>query len=129
MMLVSAVSLMGAFIVSWSSSSFALKQLDIAKTVDDRVNQINEDYVIEDVWFFSNSTSKYAKVTLRNTGDVAANITNVYVNNTQAWSGGRLVSQESAQSITFESSWGSGKIQSIWVQTERGNGLKQVWKA
>jgi archaellum component FlaF (FlaF/FlaG flagellin family) len=128
-MLVSAVSLMGAFMVSWSSSNFTVQKLNIARAVDDRVNQINEDFVIEDVWFFSNSTSSYAKVTLRNTGDVAAKITHIYVNNTQAWSGGKLVTQDSAQSVTFQSNWGAGKSQDVWVKTERGNELKQVWKA
>ena len=128
-MLVSAVSLMGAFMVSWSSSSFTVQKLNIARAVDDRVNQISENYIVEDVWFFSNSTSSYAKVTVRNTGDVAAKITHVYVNNTLAWSGSKLVMQESTQSITFQSSWGAGKSQGIWVKTERGSELKQVWKS
>ena len=129
MMLVSAVSLMGTFMVSWSSSNFTVQKLNIAKAVDDRVNQISENYIVEDAWFFSNSTSKYAKVTLRNTGDVAIKITNVYVNNTQVWTGSKMMLQETTQSVTFQSNWGAGKSQNIWVKTERGNELKQVWKA
>lgn len=129
MMLVSAVSLMGAFMVSWSSSNFTVQKLNIARAVDDRVNQISENYIVEDAWFFSNSTGKYAKVTLRNTGDVAVKITNVYVNNTQAWAGSKVMLQADTQSVTFQSNWGAGKSQSVWVKTERGNELKQVWKA
>lgn len=128
-MLVSAVSLLGSFLVSWSSSNFTAQKLNIARAVDDRVNQISESYVAEDVWFFSNATGSYAKVTLRNTGDVAARITHIYVNNTQAWSGSRLLPQEGVQSITFQGSWGAGKSQEIWIKTERGSELKQVWRS
>lgn len=39
------------------------------------MNLISGNYIVEDAWFFSNSTSQYAKVTLRNTGDVAIKIT------------------------------------------------------
>ena len=129
MMLVSAVSLMGAFMVSWSSSSFASKQLDISKSVNDRVNQIKENIVVEDAWFFSNSTSSYVKVTLRNTGDVSITISNIYLNNTQAWSGHQTIFKESIESIVFQSNWGTDKTQSIWVKTERGSEIRQVWKS
>jgi archaellum component FlaF (FlaF/FlaG flagellin family) len=128
-MLVSAVSLMGAFMVSWSSSNFTVQKLNIARAVDERVNQISESYIVEDVWFFSNATNSYAKVTLRNTGDVAAKITHVYVNNTQAWSGSKLLTHEGILSITFQSSWGAGKSQDVWVKTERGSEIKQVWRS
>ena len=92
-MLVSAVSLMGAFMVSWSSSTFASKQLNISKAVNDRVNQIKESFVVEDVWFFSNSTAKYAKVTVRNTGDISISVSGVYLNNTQAWAGHQAIAK------------------------------------
>ena len=128
-MLVSAVSLMGAFMVSWSSSTFASKQLNISKSVDDRVNQIKENFVVEDVWFFTNSTSSYATVTVRNTGDVSLSISNIYLNNTQAWTGHQLIAKAGTQPITFQSSWGAGKTQTIWVKTERGGEAKQSWKA
>ena len=128
-MLVSAVSLMGAFMVSWSSSTFASKQLNISKSVDDRVNQIKESYVLEDVWFYSNSTASYAKVTVRNTGDISISISNIYLNNTQVWTGHQTVAKTDIQSITFQSSWGAGKTQAVWIKTERGGEVKQSWKA
>lgn len=128
-MLVSAVSLMGAFLVSWSSSSFASKQVSIAKSVNDRVNQIKENFVVEDAWFFTNSTSSYVKVTLRNTGDVSISVASVYLNNTKAWAGHQAVAKATTQQITFQSSWGAGKTQSIWVKTDRGSEVEQTWKA
>jgi archaellum component FlaF (FlaF/FlaG flagellin family) len=127
-MLVSAVSLMGAFLVSWSNSSFAAKQLGVAKSVNDRVNQIKENFVVEDAWFFSNSTAKYVKITVRNAGDVQIKISAIYVNNTQVWAGSQSVAQGSTNSITFQSNWGAGKSQSLWVKTTSGSSVKQTWK-
>lgn len=128
-MLVSAVSLMGAFMVSWSSSTFASKQLNISKSINDRVNQIKENFVVEDVWFFSNSTAKYAKVTVRNTGDISISVSGVYLNNTQVWTGHQAITKASTQVITFQSNWGADKTQAVWVKTERGGEVKQIWKA
>lgn len=128
-MLVSAVSLMGAFLVSWSSSSFAAKQVDVTKSVNDRVNQIKENFVVEDAWFFSNSTAKYVKVTVRNAGDIQIKISAVYLNNTQAWTGSQSVAQGGTYSVTFQSNWGAGKSQNLWVKTASGSSVKQIWKS
>lgn len=128
-MLVSAVSLMGAFLVSWSSSSFAAQRVGVAEEISDRVNQINEGFIIEDVWFFTNATSSYSTVTVRNTGDVAVTVSNIYLNNTQVWSEGRIIPRSEVASITFESDWGEGSSQNIWVKTGRGSEAKQLWRS
>jgi len=128
-MLVSAVSLMGAFLVSWSSSSFATKQVGVSEEIDDRVNQISEGFIVEDVWFFTNSTSSYSKVTVRNTGDVAVTISHVYVNNTQAWNAGKVIPRSEVGTITFETLWSAGSAQDVWVKTQRGTEAKQLWRS
>lgn len=133
-MLVSAVSLMGTFLISWSGTSFEAQRLSIARSVDDRVNQIRESFVVEDAWFFANATGKYAKVTVRNTGDVAIKVSAIYLNNTQVLSaagsgGGQTIPRDGAQPFTFQSEWGQGKSQSVWVKTERGAESRQVWKS
>jgi hypothetical protein len=129
-MLISAVSLMGTFLISWSGASFDAQRLSIARSVDDRVNQIRESFVVEDAWFFTNSTGSYAKVTVRNTGDVAIKVSSIYLNNTQqVFVGSQLVPKDSVQSFTFQSNWGQGKSQSLWVKTERGTEVKQVWRS
>lgn len=129
LMLVSAVSMLGAAMVSWSSSSFALHQAGVSEEIDDRVNQLNEGFIIEDVWFFTNATSSYAIVTVRNTGDVAVTVSNIYVNNTQAWNAGKVIPSSEVGTITFESLWSDGSSQNVWVKTGRGTEAKQLWRS
>lgn len=135
-MLISAVSLMGTFLASWSGTSFEAQRLSIARSVDDRVNQIRESFVVEDAWFFANATGKYAKVTVRNTGDVAIKVSAIYLNNTQVFSAAEggggdqaTIPKDGAQPFTFQNGWGQGKSQSVWVKTERGGESRQVWKS
>lgn len=127
--MVAAVSIMGAALMSWSSSSFAAQQLAISNQTDSRINLIKEDIVIEDVWFFQNATDQYANVTIRNTGDIALVVSNVYINNTEAWDSGLVILANSVGKITIQTDWQAGKPQSIWIHTARGADIKQVWKS
>jgi hypothetical protein len=121
---------MGSFLVAWSSSSFGIAQRQIANSTDTKINQVRESFVVEDVWFaqWANGT-KYANVTVRNTGDVAIKVSHIYVNNTQAWNAGKTIVQNTAATIQVRTNWGSNHLQSIWVQTYRMAEVKQAWKS
>lgn len=127
-LLVAAVSMMGAFLVAWSNSSFAAQQLTIANQTNSKINMINESFVIEDVWFYTD-TFKYANVTIRNTGDLAITVSNIYVNNTQYWNSGQVIPIDGVAEIKVRVTWGSDDLQSVWVKTARGAEVKQVWKS
>ncbi|MCI0561709.1 MAG: hypothetical protein MN733_24735 [Nitrososphaera sp.] len=133
MLLVTAVAIMGSFLVAWSSSSFGIAQRDIANSTDSKINQVRENFVVEDVWFYTKTIpppdTKYANVTIRNTGDVAIRISHIYVNNTQAWNAGQTISHNTAATIQVQTNWGSNDLQSIWVKTYRGSEVKQIWKS
>jgi hypothetical protein len=120
---------MGAFVLSWSSSGYAAQRVAVSETADDRVNQIREDVILEDVWFFTNSTSSYAKVTVRNAGEVAIDVSAIYVNSTKAWDSGKTIMAGSTGEMTFASAWGAGSGQDVWIKTERGTEVKQLWKS
>lgn len=131
-MLVVAVAMMGTFLLSWSNSSFAAQRLQIANTTSNRINLINESFVLEDVWFYQSGGTTYANVTIRNTGDLAIKISKVYINNTEKWSGSESITIGSSDEVKVTTSQivvGSGKPQSIWVKTERGSEVKQIWKS
>lgn len=128
-MLVSAVSMMGAFILSWSSSGFAAQRVAVSETANDRVNQIREDVVLEDVWFFANATSSYATVTIRNAGEPTIDVSSIHVNNTQMWNGDKFILANTADEMTFQVAWSAGSSQDIWIVTERGTEVKQLWKS
>jgi len=122
--------MMGAFLVAWSNSSFAAQQLTIANQTNSKINMINESFVIEDVWFYTGAdTFKYANVTIRNTGDLAITVSNIYVNNTQYWNSGQVIPIDGVAEIKVRVTWGSDDLQSVWVKTARGAEVKQVWKS
>ena len=119
---------MGAGLVSWSNSSFAVQQLNVANQAANRIDLIRETFVVEDVWFYDDDGKK-GNITIRNTGELAVTISNIYVNNTQAWSGNQIIGMGDVATITLDVDWDSGNAQSILVKTARGSDVKQVWKS
>jgi hypothetical protein len=120
---------MGSFLLTLSNSSFAIQRGQIANATDSKVNQIRESFVIEDVWFNTVSSVKYANVTLRNTGDVAVKISHIYINNTQVWNTGQILTANNVTEIRIQTNWGSNDAQSFWVKSQRGTEVKQVWRS
>ena len=128
-MLVSAVAIMGTGLVAWSNSSFSITKQNIANSTDTKINMIRENYVVEDVWFYTQGGTDYANVTVRNTGNVVVKISNVYVNNTQVWNTGQNINATQAYTIKTSMDWSPNSLQNIWVKTTRGSEVKQVWKS
>lgn len=129
MMLVAAVGIMGSGLVAWSNSSFSITKQNIANSTDSKINMIRENFVVEDVWFYTQTGTDYANVTVRNTGNVVIKISNIYVNNTQVWNAGQNINATKAVTIKTTVDWGPNDLQSIWVKTVRGSEVKQVWKS
>lgn len=128
-MLVSAVGIIGSTLVVWSNSSFSITRQNIANSTDSKINMIRESFVVEDVWFYTQSGTDYGNVTIRNTGNVAIKISNIYVNNTQVWNAGQLINATKVVTIRTTFNWEPGDLQSVWVKTARGAEVKQVWKS
>jgi hypothetical protein len=120
---------MGAFLVAWSNSSFAMQRLNIASATADRINLITESFVVEDAWFDQNGGIKFANVTVRNTGENAITISSIYVNNTEVTFTDETIPVGDVAIIDFQLTWGSDRPQSLWVKTDRGTEVKQVWKS
>lgn len=131
LLMVAAVSIMGAAMMQWSSSSFAAKQLEISNQTNSRINLIKENLVLEDVWFYQNATGHHlANVTIRNTGEVALTVSKVYVNNTEIQNFDPLViAAGDVDKISIQFDWETDRPQSIWIHTARGADVKQAWKS
>jgi len=129
MMLVAAVGIMGSGLVAWSNSSFSITKQNIANSTDSKINMIKENFVVEDVWFYTQTGTDYANVTVRNTGNVVIKISNIYINNTQVWNAGQNINATKAVTIKTTVDWGPNDLQSVWVKTVRGSEIKQVWKS
>jgi len=128
-MLVAAVGIMGSGLVAWSNSSFSITKQNIANSTDSKINMIKENFVVEDVWFYTQTGTDYANVTVRNTGNVVIKISNIYINNTQVWNAGQNINATKAVTIKTTVDWGPNDLQSVWVKTVRGSEIKQVWKS
>jgi hypothetical protein len=114
----------------WSNSSFALQGLRITNQTASSINQIHESFVVEDVWFKTVSGTKYADVTIRNTGNLAIRVSNIYVNNTKVPITPQTIAIGNVGTIqNIPVNWGSGDIQQVTVQTDRGTIIKQNWKS
>ncbi len=73
--LLSAVSIMGIYLVGWSNSSLLNDQIRLENSFNDKINKLNEHVIIENVWF--NDDPYTVNVTLNNAGIIGLNITQI----------------------------------------------------
>ncbi len=73
--LLSAVSIMGIYLVGWSNSSLLNDQIRLENSFNDKINKLNEDIFIENVWF--NDDPYTVNVTTNNVGVIGLNITQI----------------------------------------------------
>ncbi len=73
--LLSAVSIMGIYLVGWSNSSLLNQQLNLENSFNDKLNKLNEDIFIENVWF--NDDPYTVNVTINNVGVIGLNVTQI----------------------------------------------------
>ncbi|MCH7940520.1 MAG: hypothetical protein IH842_00900 [Thaumarchaeota archaeon] len=73
--LLSAVSIMGIYLVGWSNSSLLIQQLNLENSFNDKLNKLNEDIFIENVWF--NDDPYTVNVTINNVGVIGLNVTQI----------------------------------------------------
>ncbi len=73
--LLSAVSVMGIYLVGWSNSSLLNDQIRLENSFSDKINKLNEHVIIENVWF--NDDPYTVNVTLNNAGIIGLNITQI----------------------------------------------------
>ncbi len=73
--LLSAVSIMGIYLVGWSNSSLLNDQIRLENSFNDKINKLNEEVFIENVWF--NDDPYTVNVTTNNVGIIGLNITQI----------------------------------------------------
>lgn len=74
--LLTSTVLMGTGVVGWSNSNLSSYQTSISNTYSSNVNKLNEDAVVENVWF-GTSPTKYLNVTITNTGTIGMQVANI----------------------------------------------------
>jgi len=121
--LIAAVSIMGVMLVGWSNSNLITKQTNLESSFNDKMNKLNEDLLVENIWF--GTSPNIVNVTLNNVGSVGLNVTNIYIKNstdTLSFSfidGGILPSNSYSIQETYN--WNSGETVDFSIITNRGN--------
>lgn len=94
--------------------------------ITDNLRQtMGERVVVEDVWFNSNGISIY----LRNTGEVAVDVSAVYVNFTRAFFTPLVLEVGDHGWLNVSSSWEVDSLYNINVRTSRGTRIVDYYKA
>jgi len=119
--LLSAVSIMGIYLVGWSNSSLLSDQIRLENSFNDKINKLNEHVIIENVWF--NDDPYTVNVTLNNAGIIGLNITQIKLVNSSdttvfaITNGGVLPKNTYSFQDTYV--WVKNEIVDIYVTTAR----------
>jgi len=122
--LLSAVVVLGIYLVGWANSNLISHQSILGSTFSDKINKLNEQIVFENVWFVTTPPKK-VNVTLNNVGTIGLNITEIELVNSTAVTkftitdGGITPSQIYSWQEDF--AWTSGDPIDVTVTTGRDN--------
>lgn len=121
--MLSAVAVIGAFVVSWANSSLFTHQRELQSTYSTVVNKLNEKIAIENVW--RSSSTNTINITLNNAGSIGLNVTEIkIVRNSQQIYNWQINDAEliPGKSYSLNKSYTSqGNPIDVIVTTARGN--------
>ena len=121
--LLSAVSIMGVMLVAWANTNLATKQIELESSFNDKINKLNEDVLIENIWF--GTTPAIVNITITNVGSIGFNVTEIRIQNSTDTllfyytDGG--VPAGGDYSIQESYNWNAGETVDFRITTDRGN--------
>ncbi len=129
--ILSAVAIMGSVVVSWANMKLSNQEQALSLTFNSNINKLNEDFVVENVWY--DSVLNNVNVTITNGGIIGLNVTEIKFTDSSSGlvtlpitDGGLLVQKSFNTNVTY-SGLTSGDAFNVVVTSERGNIIqKQV---
>ena len=131
--ILSAVAIMGSLVVGWANMKLGAQEQALSLTFTESINRLNEDFVIENVWY--DYILNNVNVTVTNVGILALNVTEIKFTDPSDYSDletmkitdGRILVQDYfSRNVTY-SGLTSGDAFNVVVTSERGNIIqKQV---
>lgn len=119
---------LGSIVVFWASSTFGLYQGNAGIFFNNRADALRESLAIEDVWFYTQSSTNYVNVTVRNIGRAELKLVALYLNNTAFTSlSPSQINVGGVATYKVQYAWVAGKAYIIIAATARGNQVRQVW--
>ena len=120
--LLSATTLLGTGMVTWSNSSLSSYETALSNTFSTNVNKLNENLSIEKVWF--GSGPKFLNVTTTNVGTIGVNVTQISLKTSTTTTdipfthSGIVPQKQNSTKIIYN--WQSGNPIQITITTARG---------
>ena len=129
--LLSAVAVMGTMVVTWANMKLSSQEEALLLTFSNNINKLNEDLMVENVWF--DYVLNNVNVTVTNVGIIGLNVTEIKFTDSSGGlvtlsitDGGTLVQESFNTNVTY-SGLTSGDVFNVVVTSERGNIIqKQV---
>jgi len=130
--LLSAIAVMGTMVVTWANMKLNSQEEALSLTFTDNINKLNEDFIVENVWF--DYVLNNVNVTITNVGIIGLNVTEIKFTDSSSGDlvilsitdGGTLVQESFNTNVTY-SGLTSGDVFNVVVTSERGNIIqKQV---
>ena len=121
--LLSAVSIMGVMLVAWANTSLFTKQMELESSFNDKMNKLNEDLLVENIWFGTNPS--FVNITMTNVGSIGFNVTKIQIQNSTDTllvyytDGGVPAGEDYSIQETYY--WNAGETVDFIVTTNRGN--------
>ena len=131
--LLSAIAVMGTMVVTWANMKLNDQEQVLSLTFSDNINKLNEDFIIENVWY--DYVLNNVNVTITNVGILSLNVTEIKFTDPSDSSNlailpitdGGIQVQESFNTNVTYSGLISGDVFDVVVTSERGNIIqKQV---
>ena len=131
--ILSAVAIMGSLVVGWANMKLGAQEQALSLTFNNNINKLNEDFVVENVWY--DYILNNVNVTVTNVGILALNVTEIKFTHPSNYSDletlkitdGRILVQRSLSTNVTYSGLTSGDAFNVVVTSERGNIIqKQV---
>lgn len=125
--LLSAVAVMGSIVVTWANMKLNSQEQALSFTFNDNTNKLNEDFIIEYVWY--DYVLNNVNVTVTNVGILALNVTEIKFTDSSDYSdlvtlsitdGGIPIQKSFNTNVTY-SGLTSGDVFNVVVTSERGN--------
>jgi len=118
-----AISVMGVVLVYWANTNLQAKQLNLENSFNTQMNKLNEDLIVENIWFGTNPD--IVNVTMTNIGSIGFNVTAVRIQNSTdtldfTYSDGGVVPSDSF-SIEETYHWNADETVDFSITTNRGN--------
>ena len=124
--LLSAVSIMGIAIIGWANTNLATHQTELDEMFVINHNKINENVLVEHVWFGNLAT---INITMSNTGTLGLNVTGIKIQNIGT---GQIITYEMTDAgivrggeisfnRTMSPTWEADTPYDIFITTDRGN--------